>query len=55
VSGILTIVIRFSGILKYITLIPAAALHGFVIGVGIIIMSNQFLDLVGLHTIKHAP
>lgn len=55
VSGVLTIIIRFSGIIKYITLIPAAALHGFVIGVGIIIMSNQFLDLVGLHTIKHAP
>lgn len=52
VSGLLIVMMRFLWMVKYITLIPASALHGFVIGVGLIILGNQLPDLVGLHTLK---
>jgi SulP family sulfate permease len=51
-SGLLIVLIRFLGIVKYITLIPSSALHGFVIGVWLIIMTNQLPDLTWLHTLK---
>lgn len=51
-SWLIILLIRFLGIVKYITLIPSSALHWFVIWVGLIIMTNQLPDLVGLHTLK---
>lgn len=52
ISWLLILLIRFLGIVKYITLIPSSALHGFVIGVGLIIMTNQLPDLTWLHQLK---
>lgn len=46
--GVLIMVFRATGVSKYITLIPSTALHGFMMGVGLIIGFSQLNNALGL-------
>jgi len=47
-SGLIILLVRALRLTKYITLIPSTALHGFIVGVAIIISVNQFNGALGL-------
>lgn len=47
-------ILAFYGLklVKYITLIPSTALHGFMMGVGLIIMATQLVNALGLYSLE---
>lgn len=47
-AGIIILVVSFLRLTKYITLIPSAALHGFLMGVGITIAASQLNSALGI-------
>lgn len=48
VAGLMILAISFLKLTKYITLIPSAALHGFLMGVGITIAASQLNSALGI-------
>ena len=47
-AGIIIITVSFLRLTKYITLIPSAALHGFLMGVGVTIAASQLNSALGI-------
>jgi len=52
VAGIIIMIISFLRLTRFITLIPSSALHGFLLGVGVIIATSQLNSAFGV--IPHA-
>ncbi|MCW8917416.1 MAG: SulP family inorganic anion transporter [Gammaproteobacteria bacterium] len=54
VAGLMILAVSFLKLTKYITLIPSAALHGFLMGVGITIAASQLNSALGITaTVQH--
>lgn len=47
-AGVIILAVSFLKLTKYITLIPSAALHGFLMGVGVTIASSQLNSALGI-------
>ncbi|MDD5376492.1 MAG: SulP family inorganic anion transporter [Candidatus Gracilibacteria bacterium] len=47
-AGIIILAVSFLRLTKYITLIPSAALHGFLMGVGVTIAASQLNSALGI-------
>ena len=52
-SGALVFVAYLCRLEKYLTFIPGSALHGFILGIAIIIICSQFNTALGLKNIPH--
>jgi len=55
ISGLMMLLIYVGKLSKYIALIPSSALHGFMLGIALLIISTQLTSVFWLHDLESTP